>query len=577
MTETNLFIRFCTSPIVVFLACAWVCYIFFTFAQGLFAEERFPGKTRAIQIAFSIFNGLVFLAIVTFLHEYLSYAVYILIAITTLFIEFCIVFKDRFRPIAVLYSAATWILTMGYNSAIIVLGYIQSNPGIVENQTSNHTIVTLATVFTACYLYFILAGKVFELPNFKALVHNDRSKFIFLFFIVFDVISLLVMTFYHHVLFSPLIGTMQAWYFVLAVLVLKEASTLATVLFILHAQSGLERAHNEGETLQSELFREKQLRAMNSKGTFFEYAVNLTKDTFIHGQENLRTTQGMPTSYRDAIQYFMKTFVHPEDVGLLGPVGNIDAYRLKLTSTPMYSAVMRLSSDKVKEFLRPSEDVACHMASIKNEWFYVSFTGALIVDDTTGDLLLYVDVMDVDEKTRREQDLLSSASKDHLTQLLNRSAIETGIDRVITSQNKSCVMFLFDRDNFKAINDNFGHPEGDELLKETAAILNSEFRNVDLVGRLGGDEFMAFAFGLESREVMARKAESLLEKLRKHYDHESGTITTSISIGIAVFPGDGETYVDLYKRADQALYAAKRKGKDTYCFYEDIKSSAIVS
>lgn len=138
-------------------------------------------------------------------------------------------------------------------------------------------------------------------------------------------------------------------------------------------------------------------------------------------------------------------------------------------------------------------------------------------------------------------------------------------------------MFLFDRDNFKAINDNFGHPEGDELLKETAAILNSEFRNVDLVGRLGGDEFMAFAFGLESREVMARKAESLLEKLRKHYDHESGTITTSISIGIAVFPGDGETYVDLYKRADQALYAAKRKGKDTYCFYEDIKSSAIVS
>ena len=124
-------------------------------------------------------------------------------------------------------------------------------------------------------------------------------------------------------------------------------------------------------------------------------------------------------------------------------------------------------------------------------------------------------------------------------------------------------MLYIDVDNFKKINDQFGHNIGDEFLKHLAKRFLSIIRTEDLAARIGGDEFAIVAQidKLQDAEIICKK---LIQKIRKPYKINSQFIAASISIGIAVYPKSGATYATLYKRADAALYKAKEAGKGTY-------------
>ncbi len=163
------------------------------------------------------------------------------------------------------------------------------------------------------------------------------------------------------------------------------------------------------------------------------------------------------------------------------------------------------------------------------------------------------------------------AQTDLLTNCYNKITSENLIkDTIARSEENDChVMFIVDIDNFKAVNDNLGHHFGDLVLSTIASNLNAVFRNCDIVGRIGGDEFIVFVKNICNKKIIESKAEAIADAFKNTYSSESGEYKVSGSIGIAMYKEHGITYEDLYKAADKALYQSKLKGKDCYTFYSE--------
>ena len=171
-------------------------------------------------------------------------------------------------------------------------------------------------------------------------------------------------------------------------------------------------------------------------------------------------------------------------------------------------------------------------------------------------------------KTREMSDIQSRLNKDPLTGLWNREYMEHSIDNLIKSGTKGTLMML-DMDNFKIINDRYGHMSGDQVLKDLAHILQRHFRDGDVLCRVGGDEFMVFVNGLSSKnEISNRASDIIYDMVRKIQEYNFDT-NSSVSIGIAQTPQDGSEFRQLYHCADKALYHVKQSGKNSFCFYGD--------
>lgn len=168
------------------------------------------------------------------------------------------------------------------------------------------------------------------------------------------------------------------------------------------------------------------------------------------------------------------------------------------------------------------------------------------------------------------RDLQEKADTDLLTGLNNKLATERKIKEYISKYpNSLAMMFIIDIDNFKKINDTMGHAFGDEVLRSFGKQIGANFRVTDIIGRTGGDEFTIFLKNLQNDENTLREA----QKLEYFFEHfqvgEYVKYSATASIGAAVFPADGRDFGALYKSADQALYKAKKRGKNQLAFYDD--------
>ncbi len=170
-----------------------------------------------------------------------------------------------------------------------------------------------------------------------------------------------------------------------------------------------------------------------------------------------------------------------------------------------------------------------------------------------------------------EQKSLEVLSRtDLLTNCLNKVATENAVKEAIKNEkNGTHALFVIDVDNFKAVNDNLGHHFGDIVLREIAANLHTNFRDGDIIGRIGGDEFIVFVQNVTHEPVLAKKANIISQAFQNTYSGENADYKISGSIGIALYPKNGTDYESLYKAADKALYQSKMQGKDCYTFYSD--------
>lgn len=187
-------------------------------------------------------------------------------------------------------------------------------------------------------------------------------------------------------------------------------------------------------------------------------------------------------------------------------------------------------------------------------------------------LVPFVRVRLSDVVSRRQLDLLSRT--DSLTGLLNRRAGEELIKaRIRTDQALSAIMIV-DVDNFKAFNDTMGHEYGDMLLREVAQLLQDSVRSGDIVYRLGGDEFAIFLPSVGSRENAAQIGGKLTRGILSLQVDQRLKEKLGVSVGVAFYPDDGETFQQLYSGADGALYTAKAQGKRQCCQYSKAPEQA---
>lgn len=199
------------------------------------------------------------------------------------------------------------------------------------------------------------------------------------------------------------------------------------------------------------------------------------------------------------------------------------------------------------------------------EWYRAGYE--LVLDDT-GNQIGVVGKVENIEMTKR---LEYQASIDSLTKCLNKMATRDAVDSILSGGVKSGrhALFMLDIDDFKGINDNLGHHFGDYVLTELAQQLESILRSGELVGRVGGDEFLVFLQDMKDIPSVEKKAVQIADVFRKAFKGAHKEIKISGSIGIALFPDDGETYDELCRKADCALYASKREGKNRFTFYND--------
>jgi diguanylate cyclase (GGDEF)-like protein len=172
------------------------------------------------------------------------------------------------------------------------------------------------------------------------------------------------------------------------------------------------------------------------------------------------------------------------------------------------------------------------------------------------------------------------ATHDALTGLPNRNLLNDRLNQAISHAQRtrmSLAMLFLDLDHFKYVNDGFGHPVGDALLRAIAERLLGVVRDTDTVARLGGDEFVVLLTDLQEPLLGASKvAKNIAESFSRPFQLDGRDLSVTASIGISLFPDDGATLDELLKNADAAMYRAKELGRNDYHFYASEMSSRAV-
>ncbi len=181
-------------------------------------------------------------------------------------------------------------------------------------------------------------------------------------------------------------------------------------------------------------------------------------------------------------------------------------------------------------------------------------------------------VRDISGRKKAEETIRKLALNDSLTGLPNRNLFHHRLEeafRVAARLDRTVALMLLDLDQFKRVNDTFGHPTGDALLKKVARRIKSSVRQIDTVARLGGDEFAVIINNLENTDSINVFATRIIKSLSKPFTIDGDAVHTGTSVGISFYPFDGTDPEQLIRNADLALYRAKAEGRNTYHLYEE--------
>lgn len=208
-----------------------------------------------------------------------------------------------------------------------------------------------------------------------------------------------------------------------------------------------------------------------------------------------------------------------------------------------------------------------------------AFSVATVTFENGAPIAIHGSVMDITERKMAQESLQYTATHDALTGLPNRYLFKDRLDQAFLRADRSggsVAILLLDLDYFKDINDTLGHPAGDKLLTEVGHRLLEIARASDTVARLGGDEFAIICADMKDSEYIGRVAQRCISSLEKPYDINDSDVLSGCSIGIALYPNDGDNADELTKHADLALYQSKANGRNAFQLYDKEMSANIV-
>lgn len=256
-------------------------------------------------------------------------------------------------------------------------------------------------------------------------------------------------------------------------------------------------------------------------------------------------------NYRDTVKSW--GLIHPEDISVF------DAYCDSMDR-----------GDKTFQYdLRAVSD--------DSRFIWLRYIGAAVVDENQVPIKIVGKTLDVTKEKDDRAALIKRASQDPLTHLYNKSATRDYLEQVMSENdtgNQSGLLMIVDIDNFKTINDRWGHLYGDSVIERFSAMLLAFFQPGDIVGRIGGDEFLIYCQDISK----TRDAEHMADRINwrsREVDLKDNEILT-VSIGMALYPRDAKSYDALFRSADIALYQAKRRGKNTYALYNKYEKNAVL-
>ncbi len=202
-------------------------------------------------------------------------------------------------------------------------------------------------------------------------------------------------------------------------------------------------------------------------------------------------------------------------------------------------------------------------------WHRIKFS--VVFDENDNAVQFVGNLTDIDKEKKEKNRLIAQAETDQLTGFLNKLSTTLKVNELIKEDDEEGAFFIFDIDDFKKLNDTYGHRVGDIFLKEFTKKLSLSFRTSDVLGRVGGEEFVLYLSGVgDNKHYLEEKAvqiQSICNSIRLDAAPED---EFSCSIGISRFPSDGKTYTELYEKADKAMYYVKNHGKKNFAFIDEI-------
>lgn len=188
---------------------------------------------------------------------------------------------------------------------------------------------------------------------------------------------------------------------------------------------------------------------------------------------------------------------------------------------------------------------------------------------TAGEPRINAIIYDIDELKRDALSMKKQAQLDSLTKLLNKASAQQSIMDYLENQQPGTMaaLLVMDLDNFKSVNDSLGHLYGDAVLTQVGTTLRNLFRSQDIIGRIGGDEFLILLKDIPNKELVLERCQLMVDTFRELLHRLMPKLQVSVSVGAALSPNHGATFADLFHHADESLYAAKRAGKCQYHLY----------
>lgn len=316
---------------------------------------------------------------------------------------------------------------------------------------------------------------------------------------------------------------------------------------------GISKDISEQKRLESSYQNERKLQEIMNAGFLSVFEVNITQNRMILIDKEAAAKLSSPPEegvYDEILQAALSK-IHPDF--------QKKVYE-KMNCRALHLAYMRgIHTCNVEYRLKR-----------KGCYHWINASIQLLKKDSSADIFARVFLKDIQAQKEKEEKLQKEVHIDALTGAYNRKGIITHIEELLRQNPEAisaCVSL--DIDNFKEVNDTFGHLYGDAVLSETAKKIQKLCRSDTLIGRLGGDEFVAFFPRLQSEEVLMHAAERLQSALVNTYTSGSHMLKTSVSMGISFYPRHGTTFTELYDKADIAMYHCKRNGKNGWTVYQD--------
>lgn len=226
---------------------------------------------------------------------------------------------------------------------------------------------------------------------------------------------------------------------------------------------------------------------------------------------------------------------------------------------------------------RNIDNIRFRVKLANGDYHWCQLSGIVIFDHTGHPYKAIGSLEDIHAVMMNEAQMKLKSETDQLTGLYNKTSTEQRIKQFLADGAGGSALMIIDIDNFKSVNDSFGHQFGDYVLVDFAEVLKPFSGGSNVVGRIGGDEFFLFLGDYCDEEFVYQTAERIGRLFEKTYTEKNTVCHSSASIGISFFPRDGMDFEALYKRADVALYRTKATGKNGYTVYNSNLGSEVSS